>query len=204
VIETVLWDADGVLQRVPNGWEESMRPAVAGRVDDVDAFLAEASREERPALTGEVRWLDVLPGLLERWGIADSFDTLVGIWLSIEEVPGTRDVVRSLRSAGIRCCLATNQDVRRATYMRTEMGYDDLLDDVFVSCDLGVAKPDPAYFTTILDRLDAPADRVLFVDDNAKNVDAARAVGLAAEVWSSDLGLAELESTLRGHGLPLT
>jgi putative hydrolase of the HAD superfamily len=69
-VRVVLWDADGVLQRVPGGGEESMRPAVQDRLHDVDAFLAEALREERPALTGEARWVEVLAQLLERWGSA--------------------------------------------------------------------------------------------------------------------------------------
>ena len=60
----VLWDADGVLQRVPDGGEESMLPAVEARVEDLDGFLAETALEERPALRGEARWLDLLPGLL--------------------------------------------------------------------------------------------------------------------------------------------
>ena len=201
VIGTVLWDADGVLQRVPGGWEESMRPAVEGRVRDLDAFLAEAVTEERPALEGRVRWLDVLPGLLERWGIAAARDEVVAVWLSIEEVPGTHDLVRRLRAGGVRCCLATNQDVARAEVMRQRLGYDDLLDQLFISCELGAAKPDPVYFETVLDRLDVDPGSVLFVDDNPLNVESARALGMAAETWSHEAGLAALEALLASHGL---
>ncbi len=68
----VLWDADGVLQHRPDGWEASMRPAVGHLVDDVEGFLAEAFGRSGPALRVEVRWLEVLPVLLERWGIADA------------------------------------------------------------------------------------------------------------------------------------
>jgi putative hydrolase of the HAD superfamily len=180
-----------------------MRPALEGRVDDVDGFLAEALVEERPALTGRVRWLDVLPRLLERWDIADAYDEVVAVWLTIEEVPGVRDLVTSLRAAGVRSCLATNQDVHRATYMREHMGYVDLLDESFYSCELGVAKPDPAYFTTILDRLGVLAGSVLFVDDSARNVEAARGVGLLAERWVHTDGLGALRGHLARHGLPL-
>ncbi len=198
----MLLDADGVLQRVPHGWEESMRPALEGRVDDLDAFLAEAFRAERPALTGEVRWLDVLPGLLARWDASDAYDDVLRVWLSIEEVPGVHDLVRRLRAAGVRCCLATNQDVHRATVMREQLGYDALLDELFVSHELGAAKPDPAYFTAILGRLGVPPAEVLFVDDNPANVESARSVGLAAEVWSFREDLAVLEAHLSRHGLP--
>ena len=201
MISTVLFDADGVLQRTPNGFEESMRPALIGRVDDVDGFMVEAFAAERPALTGDVQWVDVLPGLLERWGIPEVYDDLIDVWLTIEAVPGTHEIVRSLRARGIRCCLATNQDVRRGTFMQDELGYGDLLDEAFYSYALRVAKPDPAYFTTILDRLGEPPDRVLFLDDNLGNVEAAREVGLAAEHWVHGDGLDVLHGHLARHGL---
>lgn len=202
-VRVVLWDADGVLQRVPGGREESMRPAVAGLIGDVEAFLADAVAAERPALRGEVRWLEVLPVLLKRWGIADAYDEVVRVWLTIEEVPGARAVVRRLRSAGIACHLATNQAVERGEHMHTDLGYDVLLDGAFYSYRLGVAKPDPVFFTSVLDRLDVPREQVLFVDDNEVHVSAARTVGLRAERWSHEQGLEILLAALARHGLPV-
>ena len=191
----VLWDADGVLQRVTTGAEESMRPALEGRVDDVDACLAQAVLAERPALTGEVRWLDVLPGLLAEWGIAEAYDDVVGTWLGIDPVDAARDLVREVRAGGVACHLASNQDAHRAAYMQERLGYADLLDGAFYSCALGAAKPDPAYFAAVLERLGLPAGRVLFLDDRAANVEAARGLGLVAETWS----YREDPAVLRGH-----
>ena len=205
-VRVVLWDADGVLQRVPRGAEESMRPAVEDRVDDVEAFLLEALAEERPALTGDVRWLDVLPGLLERWGIADAFDDMVRVWLSIEPVEESRQVVRELREAGVTCHLATNQAQERAAVMRDELGYADLVDGGFYSYELGAAKPDPAYFRAVLDALSADgveAGEVFFVDDRADNVASARSLGIRAEVWCYRDGADTLRDHLARAGLPV-
>jgi putative hydrolase of the HAD superfamily len=196
----VLWDADGVLQRMPTG-EESIRSSVEGLVEDVDAFVAEALEVERPALRGEVRWLDVLPGLLSRWGIADAYDDLVSAWLATVPVPGSRDLVRVLREAGVCCYLASNQDRHRGAHMQQRLGYPELLDGAFYSFELGVAKPDPAYFRTILDRLGrAPADALL-IDDNAANVASARSLGLRAELWSCREPVEVLRGHLTRHGL---
>ncbi len=199
----VLWDADGVLQHLPAGWEASMRPVVGHLVDDVETFLAEAFAAERPALTGDARWVEVLPRLLEKWGIADSYDDALRVWLTIEPVAETRELVTALRASGVRCFLATNQDEHRGRHMHENLGYADLFDDTFYSYELRVAKPDPAYFLAILDRLRLAADQVLFVDDNAANVDSARAVGLRAERWHVDDGVAALRDRLRAHGLPV-
>lgn len=202
-VRVVLWDADGVLQHLPEGWEASMRPVVGHLVDDVEEFLAEAFAAERPALIGDARWLEVLPVLLERWGIADSHDDALRVWLTIEPVAETRELVTTLRDAGVRCYLATNQDEHRARHMHESLGYADLFDDTFYSYEMRVAKPDPAYFRAVLERLGLPAAEVLFIDDNAANVASAREAGLAAEQWHVDDGVVVLLRLLRDHGLPV-
>jgi putative hydrolase of the HAD superfamily len=202
-VRAVLWDADGVLQHLPDGWEASMRPVVEGHLTDVEAFLAEAFELERPALLGEVSWLDVLPGLLERWGVPHLYDDALRVWLTIVPQDEVRGLVRSLRDAGVPCYLATNQTEHRGRYMAENLGYADLLDGAFWSYELGLAKPDPAYFTAILERLGHQARDVLFVDDSARNVEAAREVGLAAELWHVSLGIPALRALLRRHALPV-
>lgn len=179
-----------------------MRPVVEGHIEDVSAFLGEAFELERPALLGEVSWLDVLPGLLERWDVAHLYDDALRVWLTIVPQVEVREAVSALRAAGVRCYLATNQTEHRGRYMAEHLGYDDLLDGAFWSYELRAAKPDPAFFTTVLDRLDLDAADVLFVDDNLRNVEAARSVGLAAEHWHVDDGLPQLHACLARHGLP--
>jgi putative hydrolase of the HAD superfamily len=200
-VTAVLWDADGVLQRVPGGVEESMRPALEGRVEDVEGFLDAAYWAERPALSGEVSWLEVLPDLLERWGIGDSYDEVVRIWLSIEPVEATHELLRALREAGLRCYLATNQAEHRGVHMRDELGYAGLFDGAFYSYEMGVAKPDPAYFRFIVDALGAAPGELLFLDDRLDNVEAARSVGLRAEVWSYHEDITVLHDHLARHGV---
>lgn len=202
-VRAVLWDADGVLQHLPAGWEASMRPVVGHLVDDVEGFLAEAFAAELPALIGDARWVEVLPVLLEKWGIADSYDDALRVWLTIEPVAETRELVTALRGAGVRCYLATNQDEHRGRHMHESLGYADLFDGTFYSYELRVAKPDPAYFRAVLDRLHLAAGEVLFIDDSAANVASARRAGLAAEQWHVEHGVDVLQQLLRDHGLPL-
>jgi putative hydrolase of the HAD superfamily len=202
-IRAMLWDADGVLQGLPAGWEASMRPAVGHLVEDVEGFLAEAFAAEKATLTGHARWVDVLRDLMQRWDIEDAYDDALAVWLTIEPVLESRELLARVRALGVPCYLATNQDIRRGTYMHENLGYADLLDGAFYSYDLGLAKPDPAYFDEIARRLDVPAGEVLFVDDNADNVESARSVGMRAETWHLDHGVDVLLAHLRRHGLPL-
>jgi putative hydrolase of the HAD superfamily len=48
-----------------------------------------------------------------------------------------------------------------------------------------MAKPDAEIYTALLDTLGAEPADCLFVDDRQINVDGARAVGLAAHLWTS-------------------
>ena len=53
-----------------------------------------------------------------------------------------------------------------------------------ISGELGIAKPDPAIWQALLDRLRAPAGEVLFLDDRDVNVAAAREAGIRAFLWT--------------------
>lgn len=53
----------------------------------------------------------------------------------------------------------------------------------FVSCDLGVRKPEPAYYAQVLQCLGVPGSSCVFIDDRAANCDAAEAAGMHAIVF---------------------
>ncbi|MEM6289620.1 MAG: HAD family phosphatase [Myxococcota bacterium] len=50
----------------------------------------------------------------------------------------------------------------------------------FVSCDIGVRKPDPRYYAVVLERLGAAASDCVFIDDRASNCEGAKAAGMHA------------------------
>ena len=104
-----------------------------------------------------------------------------------------------LREAGLGVHLGTNQHRQRGELMRAGLGYDDHFDVSCYSWELGTKKPEPAYFEIAVERIGAAPAQVLFVDDVAANVEAARAVGLHAVHWHLD-GLLD---ALAGHGLAL-
>ena len=74
-------------------------------------------------------------------------------------------------------------------------------DVVVASCDVGVRKPDPAFFTALLARLGLAADAVLLVDDREANVEGARRAGLRAHLFR---GAAPLRDALADMGVVLT
>ena len=56
------------------------------------------------------------------------------------------------------------------------------IEHYFASYQLGMAKPDPQSFNYVAEQLGVIPSKILFVDDNALNVQGARTAGLTAEV----------------------
>lgn len=68
----------------------------------------------------------------------------------------------------------------------------------FLSFELGLVKPDAAVFEAVADLLPVPRRRVLFLDDNLVNVEAAREAGFAA---SHVRGIEETRKALVAAGV---
>lgn len=201
-VHTVLFDADGVLQWPEPGWLDVWRP-FAG--EDVEAFVADMFHAEKASLEGRERVHDgVARYLADRGMDPAAVDEIVRAWAMIEIFPRSLDLVGQIRAAGVRCHLATNQQSFRRDIM-LDLGYADHFDELFFSCDLGVAKPDPAYFEAILDALGHGPEGVVFIDDRRDNVEAAASVGITAHVHahhdSPDQGVGDLRTLLSRAGV---
>jgi putative hydrolase of the HAD superfamily len=198
VIRAVLWDADGVLQRTTTAWEERVA-AVVGP-ERVAALADDLWSVSTQALIGEVDFADHVERVVERQGLTDRREALLATWRDIEPVAEVHEVLARVRRS-VPCHLASNQDSYRARVMREHLRYGDVLDGLFFSCEVGAAKPDAAFFDTVVATLGLAAPEVLLIDDVAANVAAARAAGLRAEQWHHDRGVGDLEQLLAVHGL---
>ncbi|TDO54131.1 putative hydrolase of the HAD superfamily [Kribbella sp. VKM Ac-2571] len=195
----VLFDADGVVQRPDRDWWSQLTSLVGS---DGEAFVADLMAAEKPALIGKVDFRDALADVLRRWNSPASVEEALEPWSWFVAEPEVIALIQSLRSAGVGCHLATNQHAYRRAIMQDERGYGGWFDQTFYSCDVGLAKPDPAYFRAILGSLELPASSVLFIDDNVDNVAGAASVGLRAEVYDLSSGVPALVELLRRHDLP--
>jgi putative hydrolase of the HAD superfamily len=200
-IKAILFDADGVIQKRPKGWRDSL-PASLGFDGDPNVLIAALFEAEISALDGRSDFVEILPTLLARLNCRTTMDNALREWTNLEVDSTMVDVVKTLRGIGTACYLASNQERYRAAYMSEELGYRDLFDKEFYSCGLGTQKPLEAYFHTILKEIEVAPNNVLFIDDHQVNVEAARSVGLHAAVFSLQMG-DEIPSVLREFGVRL-
>ena len=60
-----------------------------------------------------------------------------------------------------------------------------LFDDMFISSDIHLIKPDEDYFRYCLERIGAEPSQCIFTDDNIKNIEGARRVGITGIHYKS-------------------
>lgn len=99
--------------------------------------------------------------------------------------------MQALRKAGYKVCLASNMATAQRVLFWNALGLKNFADEIFCSGDLNVAKPEPFFYSRVAALLSAQPESILFFDDSAANVDAAKACGWQAFLYT------DLPSTLK-------
>lgn len=106
-------------------------------------------------------------------------------------------VAAAFRAAGGRTALLSNSGPEVMARVRADHPLEARFDAVVISCEVGLAKPDPRIFRLCLERLGLSAPAALFVDDRADNVEAAASVGLQTFHFDGPDALERLRALLR-------
>lgn len=77
-----------------------------------------------------------------------------------------------------------------------QLGLSEAFDSFHYSAEMKLAKPDPAVYLKVLDRIGMPANRCVFADDYPENVVAAQSVGILAFDYTTPAALEEAISPL--------
>lgn len=143
------------------------RSMQAGQLSELDYWHRRAEETERRAG--------------RRGGLRDYMAICFGGPQSEFVRPEAEALVADARAVGLSIGILSNETELmqgRAWIERVDVFRSvDALVDASVT---GIMKPDPAAYGLALDALGLPANRVLFVDDQPKNVAGAKAVGIAA------------------------
>ena len=79
-------------------------------------------------------------------------------------------------------------------------GFSNVFDEMTISAEVGLMKPDPRIFHLALENLDAKPEESVFIDDVLVNVEAARAIGMAGIHFTQpEQALEELKRLLSNH-----
>ncbi len=181
MIHTIIFDLGNVLI----GWQpRALFAQVFETPEEVDYFLehvatlewnekqdagrtiAEGTAEliaEHPKFEREIR------SYYDRWT-----ETITGA------IPGTVEILEALKASGkYRLLGLTNWSHELFPWARDTFSFLELFEDILVSGEVGLQKPDPAIYRLLHDTYDlAGYADCLFIDDSLRNVEAARKEGL--------------------------
>ena len=108
-----------------------------------------------------------------------------------------RELLGGLEGGPLRACFSNTNELHW-DYQSRNWGVGELFDRLFLSFELDLVKPDAEAFEHVVEALGCAPAEILFIDDNALNVEGARAVGIDAERC---VGLDAVEALLRSRGL---
>jgi putative hydrolase of the HAD superfamily len=98
-----------------------------------------------------------------------------------EHQPAMSALVRRMHARGTRTALLSNSWGN--TYPRDT--WDGMFDDIVISSEVGMRKPDPEIFLLAAGRLDLTPQECVFIDDLELNVEGARTVGMTGLLHTS-------------------
>ena len=117
---------------------------------------------------------------------------------NFKEVEGTRDIIVRLKKLGYKLALLSVHGEEWVEYLEKKFDYHKLFDVLSYSYETKVSKPDPLSFKHVLEKLKAPPEECLFIDDSYKNVAVAKELGINAILFTS---AKDLEKDLRELGI---
>ncbi len=213
-VRLVFFDVGGVLaddMHLPL-LQKLARTRYADREDAEARFIEAGIRAWRrfelsPQTSEDAFWAEVIRDGRMR----ESIEELKGLLRTERMIPywPVREVAARLAAAGVPLGIISNHCAPWFAEIAAILRLDEIFppDLVVTSFDVGAAKPDPRIFEAAMERArrrlpELSARECLFLDDKARNIDAAVALGLVGCRFDARTEpLSRLLATLRAHGL---
>lgn len=181
-IDTVLFDLGAVLI----DWDPRYvyRPLFRGDEQAMEDFLTRIVPPDWNRSIDAGRTFD--EAVAERIAAHPEHADLIALWkaewakMLKGPIDGSVEILAQLRERGYRLLALTNWSAETFPIARERFGFLQWFEDIVVSGEVGLAKPDPRIFALAIERCRLQPERTLFIDDAPGNVEAGRAAGLHA------------------------
>jgi 2-haloacid dehalogenase len=123
----------------------------------------------------------------ERWE-----DSIVGL------IEGTIELAYKLKRAGNPLYILSNFSTEKFRLMQRRYDFLGLFDDIIISGEHNLVKPDPAIYLLTLNRINRTAPECVFIDDSLSNIETAARLGFQTIRFVSP---EDLETALRAMNI---
>lgn len=195
MIRNIIFDVGNVL--VEYSWERMLQALhITGEAYDAVAKATALSpmwnELDRSLLSDE----EILQGFIKN---APEYEREIRlVWDNIPESIHCYDYsvewVRKFRKKGYQTYILSNYSRRGFEMTRQELPFVEDMDGVLFSYEVKLVKPEPEIYQTLLEKFQLKPEECVFLDDNEKNIIAAREAGIhAIHFKNKEQAEAELE-----------
>jgi 2-haloacid dehalogenase len=95
-------------------------------------------------------------------------------------IHGSVDILQRLKQAGYPLYVLSNFSAEKFVHMWEQYSFVSLFDEIILSGEHHLIKPDPAFFYSALHRIGRSAQDCIFIDDHLPNIETAHSLGFNA------------------------
>ena len=193
--KTIIFDLGGVLVHLD--WDKACAPLARLSDQSYAAVMKEVRNGPvvEASMLGDLSPEEFHQALCAKIRVDIPFDRFIDLWNGILAADAEMaSLVTELGSAH-RLVLASNTDAIHFAYAQEHFSVLRAFDRYYLSYEMGLLKPDPAYFQHLLRGLQTDPGDCIFIDDRPENVRSARDAGINALVFES---IGKLKSDLTG------
>ncbi|MCF6278010.1 MAG: HAD family phosphatase [Anaerolineales bacterium] len=197
-IKAVIFDLGGVLVRTEDHTPRTQLGLRFGKsYAEMDKVVF--NRSAHRASLGEISAYEHFQNIMRSLGLPDSeIDAFYDQFFGGDLVDYAMvDEIRTLRAEYTTVLLSNAWDDLRGLLVN-KWHIDDAFDEIFISAELGIAKPDPRIYRIVLEKLALAPEETVFVDDFIENIAAARKLGMhGIHFRRVDVAMQELRRLLK-------
>ena len=125
---------------------------------------------------------------LQKHNLKITAEEFLEYWLSRDSQinPDVLDWIRKHHNPENHFHIASNQPNVRMNYIwehRPEL--HEFFENIFISANIGTSKPDPVFFIKIQQKLKVPFSEICLIDDEPKNIQSAKTLGMQTVLFNS-------------------
>ncbi|MCF7483120.1 HAD family phosphatase [Vibrio sp. J1-1] len=155
-------------------------------------------------------WLDLNKGIISESEAKLQYQQLLGfseldcerLFYYVKQtqilIYGSVELIRRVKAAGYRVFALTDNVHEIVSYLKETYAFWNLFEGATVSAELGLLKPQPEIYQSLLTQYALKASETVFIDDMPYNVEGAETVGMAAIQFESAV---QCEADLKSLGL---
>ncbi len=182
-IRAIILDYGGVISQPQNS--QIIKNILQSLGQEYDGFQevyrSQRARYDSGQISGEEYWINVLrhyglePASFE---IARLIQEDVRSWMQINEA--MVQFLTECRGRIRKLAMISNMTTDSLAYIKEHFQWLELFDELILSCEIGINKPDRQIYESCLRRLNMCPNECLFVDDSLENVAGAMELGMHA------------------------